>query len=96
MLVISGELAVAPEQHEQLLALIDAVEGPSQLEDGCRAYQFWLHRSERGSVHVFEIWESEDALLAHVATDHFRAFSAGLKQLDVRTREIQRYQAEAR
>lgn len=95
MLVISGELAVAPEQHDQLLALIDEVEAPSRLEAGCHAYQFWLHRSERGSVHVFEIWEHEDALMAHVATDHYRAFATGLKQLDVRTREIQRYQAEA-
>ena len=94
MLVVSGEVTVDPAQHDQLLELAELVEGPSRDEPGCQAYQFWLHRSARGVVHVFEVWDGEEALAAHVATDHYRVFARGLKQLDVRKIDIQQYLVE--
>lgn len=93
MIVLSGEIAVDPDQHDQLIELVDAVEPPSRDEPGCQAYQFWLHRTERGVVHVFEIWDDADAVAVHVKSDHYRSFARGLRGLDVKRLDIAQYDA---
>lgn len=93
MIVVSGEIAVDPDQHEALLELAAAVEPPSVAEDGCVAYQFWVHRTERGVVHVFEKWNDAEAIATHGATEHFKTFFRGLKALGIRRVEIEQFEA---
>ena len=89
--IVIGEIAVDPEQHDQLIELVDAVETGSRAEPGCLAYDFWAHRSERGLVHVSERWSDEQALSAHIAGDTYRTFARGLKGLQVRKVDIQQH-----
>jgi len=91
MVIVVGEIAVDPDEHDQLLALIDAVEIASRQEQGCLSYDFWVHRNERGLVHVSERWSDAEALAAHVAGGAYRAFARGLKGLAIRKVDIQQH-----
>ena len=91
MVIVVGEIAVDPDEHDQLIGLIDAVENASRQEEGCLRYDFWVHRSERGQVHVSEKWSDAEALAAHVAGDAYRTFARGLKGLAVRKVDIQQH-----
>lgn len=96
MIVVSGEIVVDPELHDALLELAGAVEPPSRAEPGCEAYGFWTHPTERGVVHVFEVWRDTDAIDAHGATDHFRTFARGLRALAPVRVDVSQYEASIR
>ncbi len=69
----AGQLELVKEHAAQLIHL-------TRLEPGCIEYV--LHQDNQNpSVLVFiERWESAAALQAHIASEHFQAFSAATKE----------------
>jgi len=47
-------------------------------EPGNKLYQVCRSRKDKSTYVVMEIYESDDALKAHGASDHFRTIGAGL------------------
>jgi quinol monooxygenase YgiN len=73
--------------------VLDAIEKltpPSRAEPGCRFYQAYRDPTEPRVVHIFEIYDDEDAVAAHGASEHFERYALGqaLPALESREREF--------
>ena len=91
MLIIAGKITVDPDQRAEMLEAVRFMVDASRAEEGCHEYVFSPDPHDPGLVRLFELWESEEALAAHFASDHmaeWREVSAGLA---VTGREISRY-----
>jgi len=91
-ILIAGTLTIDPSKVDSALA--DAVEmmKASQAEDGCHAYVFSADPIEPGLLHLFEKWESPDALAAHSASEHMKTFQSKMPGWGVSGADIKRYE----
>ena len=64
--VIAGTVDVAPEKRDQALLDAKALIDGALDEPGCIAYAWSYDPFEAGRIHVFEEWESEETLTAHL------------------------------
>jgi quinol monooxygenase YgiN len=67
MLIVAGHFEVDPANREEFLRERDEVMRRSRAEAGCIAYVFSADPVEPGRVHLFERWESKEALASHLA-----------------------------
>lgn len=95
MLIVAGPLSVDPEAHAAFLDAAAAVVPPTLAEDGCLEYAFWADPGRRGHFLVFEEWESQAHLDAHLQAPHLRAFQATLAKIGLREAALHRYLVEA-
>lgn len=96
MIVIHGILSVDPASEADLLAAVGPLVETTNQEAGCVAYIFSKDLAVPGTVHIFEEWESDEALKAHMAADHYRTFGRALRGLGVTSSVIHRYEATQR
>lgn len=78
MIVISGSLTIKPEHRDEFVAAAVAMGEASRAEDGCGDYVFTADLADANTIRVFEQWESDEALKAHFAMPHFKAFGKQL------------------
>lgn len=71
--LISAVIDLQPEGAQQ--AIIDAQPyiAASRAEQGCIAYDWALDPATPGRIHVFEEWESEEALAGHFRDPSYAA-----------------------
>lgn len=76
MLIVAGVFEVAPEQREEFLAGREEAMRISRSEPGCHDYVFSADPLEPGIVRLYERWESQEALDAHLQALRAREASA--------------------
>ena len=64
-------------------------------ESGNISYAFSSDLSEAGVFHIFEEWESQEALDAHFQSPHMAKFQGALGGLGVKGMNVQRYQVSS-
>ena len=74
MIIVAGTLTFDPAKAGVLAEGWDKMQKATLEEPGCLAYDYFLSRHEEGVILVFEKWESEDALAAHMQTSHMAEF----------------------
>ncbi|HUZ20011.1 MAG TPA: putative quinol monooxygenase [Acidimicrobiales bacterium] len=67
MIIVAGTFDVAPQDRAAFLAGVQAPIARSRAEPGCVEYSFSADSTEPGRVRLFEIWESDETLGAHLA-----------------------------
>ena len=67
MIIVGGRFEVDPEQRDAFLAERHERMRTSRGEDGCLEYTFAADPLEPSRVILFERWESQTALDAHLA-----------------------------
>ena len=67
MVIVGGEFEVDPAQRDAFLAEREAMMRTSRAEDGCLEYTFAADPLADDRVILFERWESQAALDAHLA-----------------------------
>ena len=67
MVIVGGRFEVDPEQRDAFLAERHEMMRTSRGEDGCLEYTFAADPLEPDRVILFERWESQAALDAHLA-----------------------------
>ncbi|HVY90277.1 MAG TPA: putative quinol monooxygenase [Hyphomonadaceae bacterium] len=72
MLVLSVNLRVPKAEQERLRPHMEAVVNASRRESGCLAYSYGFDLLDPDLIRVFEVYKDDDALKAHVASDHFK------------------------
>ncbi len=92
MILISGTMEIDPAKRERALVAAAAVVAASLAEPGCVQYGVWANPNDPGRFHLFEEWESMQALVAHEETPHVAAFVREVPELGVRSMEIWRYE----
>jgi quinol monooxygenase YgiN len=78
MAVVLKATWTANEGSEEIV--LDALEKLSPLsreEPGCRFYQAYRDPAEPRVFHIFEIYDDEEAVEAHGASEHFQAYALG-------------------
>jgi quinol monooxygenase YgiN len=66
MLIVAGQFSMDPSNREEFLRSREDAMRNSRTEPGCITYVFSPDPLEPGLVHLFERWESREALGAHV------------------------------
>lgn len=92
MLIIAGTLNVDPTRTDTVMADAAVMMKASHAEDGCHAYAFSLDPIEPGLVHLFEKWESEEALAAHSGSAHMAEFRTKMPAWGVTGADIKKYE----
>jgi quinol monooxygenase YgiN len=92
LLIIAGTFRVDAAQREATLAAAREMMKETLKEKGCHAYCFSADLDDAALVHLFERWESEDALTSHFTTPHMARFQAALAKLRPAIVEIQKYE----
>ncbi|MEW9549141.1 putative quinol monooxygenase [Nonomuraea sp. NPDC050783] len=67
MVIVAGRGYVDPRQREALLTSLEASLRRTRTEPGCLDYVVAADPVEPGRVNVYERWESEEHLAAHLA-----------------------------
>jgi len=91
MIVISGTIVIDPANLDAATAAVAELETATRAEPGNIEYAFWLSHSEPGTLHVFEEWADEDALNAHMGSEHMAAFLGAAGAFGITGTDISRY-----
>lgn len=91
MILISGTITIDPANTDAAVAAIAELETATRAEDGNIQYGFWLSHSEPGTFMVVEEWADDDALNAHMASDHMAAFLTAAGGFGITSTDLQRY-----
>ena len=74
MIIIAGTIQINPEGRKSTITAIRQMMADSQAEEGCIAYEFSADLTAPDILHLFEVWESAEALEAHRNSSHMAAF----------------------
>jgi quinol monooxygenase YgiN len=76
---VIATLKVQPGKEKEFEAIFhDLAKAVRANEPGNKLYQVCKSRKDAGTYVVMEIYDNEDALKAHGASDHFKTIGAGL------------------
>jgi len=95
MIIVSGLVEIAPENREQSIAAVVELARATRLETGCISYAFYEDLEKPNCFRVFEEWKDEEALQKHFRAPHMAAFRDRLVGVEIRLRQIRRYDVES-
>ena len=93
MIIGGGTIQFNFEQRAEAIATIQQMMVDSQAEEGCVAYTFAADLEAEDILHLYEVWESAEALAAHGQMPHMAIFRQEVSPQFVKT-DIKRYRAE--
>jgi quinol monooxygenase YgiN len=91
MIIIAGTLKFDPEKASVLAEGFEKIHKATLEEPGCLGYDYYLSRSEPGVVLMFEKWESEEALAAHMQSENMKAVGALMGQIGITAADVKKY-----
>jgi len=74
MVKLIARVQVKPGQGQLVADALRELTGPSRAEAGCIRYEPCQAKEDPTVLLVLEEWASQEALDAHMATPHFKAF----------------------
>jgi quinol monooxygenase YgiN len=92
MLVIAGSISLDPDQREPAIAAALEMMEQTHKEKGCISYTFSADLSDPGEFRIFEEWESQEALDAHMKSPHMAKFQGAMGGFGIRGMRLQRYE----
>jgi len=92
MLVISGEIKVAPESRATAVAAMIKLQQATRKEAGCLTYSFYADLEDPNCLRIFEEWESDAALASHFKAPHMAVFRTETAEQKVLSRNIKKYE----
>lgn len=95
MIIVAGYVFIKPEQREKAAQVALKMTAATKPEAGCIAYDFYSDLADGNRFHVYEEWESDEALQAHFKTPHMAEFMAALPGLIAAPPVINRYESAA-
>ena len=74
MLIVAGTFTTAPGERERVLDLVSDVVTATRREQGCREYVFSPDVDDPDLIRLYELWDGQDELDAHLKTPHIEAW----------------------
>lgn len=93
-IVISGEIDLAPEDRERALTGARKLIEAALRERGCVHYAWTADLSQPGRVNVFEEWETQDDLAAHLVGKPYQGMLAHLSGFGLRNAVTRKYRVD--
>jgi quinol monooxygenase YgiN len=94
MIIVGGFIRIDPAKCDDLLPHATTMIEKNRAEDGCHVYCFAFYLVEPGLMRIYEEWESQAHLDAHIATSHMADWRATLGEIGVIERNVKIFQAE--
>ena len=91
MLIIAGTITTEAGHRDAFLAAVAPMVAATHTEPGCRDYVFSPDPDDADRIRLFELWDDQDALDAHFASDHMARFQQARAGLAIASRDIQKY-----
>ena len=91
MILIAGTMNVDPAKVDDFMTEACELMRATHQEPGNLAYSFSRDPLEDGLIHIFEKWESEEALTEHMGLPHFTGFGAKIGDLGVTGASVKKY-----
>ncbi len=91
MLIIAGEIRMQPGTRDQFFTAVAPMVDATLTEPGCRAYAFTPDPTDDDLIRLWELWDDEDALAGHVASEHMAAWRERGRDLPVVVRALHKY-----
>jgi quinol monooxygenase YgiN len=91
MIIVAGTLTFDAEKAHILAEGFDKVQAAVLEEAGCLGYDYFLSRKEPGVVLMFEKWESEEALAAHIQSPNMAAVGEVMGQIGISGADVKKY-----
>jgi len=93
VIVVSGETEFDPEDVETAMEAAIEMMAETAKEPGCIHYRFYADIEVPSRLHVYEEWETEAALAAHMNTPHMATWRGVVGGLRVLSRNIKKFEA---
>lgn len=94
MLIVAGEVKLSSAaQVEEGREAVQAMVAATVQEAGCITYCFAQDLVDPSIIRIFERWESQAALDAHIASPHMATFLAAVGSMDVVNVDTKLYDA---
>jgi quinol monooxygenase YgiN len=95
VLVLAGSVRIDPARRAEVLeATIEVMQETRKLP-GCISFVFSADLEDPGVLHLFQEWESPEALRRHLTEPRAEAVRLRLESLGVREIAVQRYSISA-
>lgn len=95
MIVISGQARLLEPEVRRAVQAASAMASTSRNEPGCIDYRFAIDIDDPLVAHLIEVWDSDEALVAHFGSAHFAAFSETLISAVDGSAEFTRYEVSS-
>ena len=91
MIIVAGRIAIRSEMRAAAIAAAVKVTQATQADAGCLQYHFYWDLEDPDMLHVFEEWESPEALDAHLRLPHTTEFLADIGGMVSKAPVVKRY-----
>ena len=78
MIIVTGRVQVRPDQRDAALSAAEQMRKHTINEPGCIEYRFWSATDDPNAILLFEQWEEQAALEAHLTAPHMIEFLTGV------------------
>lgn len=96
MLVIAGVVKIDPAKLDQATPAATEMMQETHKEAGCNQYVFSASLDEPGTFHIFEEWESQEALDAHFKAPHMAKFQQAMGGFGVKEMTVHRFEISSK
>jgi quinol monooxygenase YgiN len=93
MIIVTGELRLAPGNVERLRPAMRTVIAANRREDGCLLFAFGEDVLEPGIIRIVERWRDWAALAAHDKASHVVTWRAALAEVGIVSRDLWAHEA---
>ena len=94
MIIVAGTIRVAADKQDETTPQAQTMVAETRKEEGCIVYSFGWDVAEPGLIRVYEEWESQAHLDAHMNTPHMAAWRAALGEIGVVARDVKILEGE--
>lgn len=91
MLIIAGEFRMQPGTRQQFFEAVAPMVAATLTEPGCRAYAFSPDLNDSDLIHLWELWDDDEALAGHFASEHMAAWQQRYADLPLASRNVNKY-----
>lgn len=91
MLIIAGTFQVDAAHREAMLQAVQPMVTATLQEPGCQAYSFSPDVNDPSVVHLYELWDDQEALDGHFASAHMAEWQKVAADLPILGRDIAKY-----
>jgi quinol monooxygenase YgiN len=92
--VISGEIDFEPSAREKALLDAQPLIAAALAEKGCRHYAWTADLAKPGRVHVFEEWDTEADLAAHLVAAPYFEMAGHLAKVGIKNAVTRKYRVD--
>lgn len=91
MLIVAGEITVEPDGRDEFLEAVRFMVDATLQEPGCVQYAFMPDPYDDSLIRLYELWDSQEALEGHFASDHMAQWQKVQPGLKATGSDIKKY-----